>query len=107
MPVNNGTGGQTRGGDIDAYQRLAVHTADVLIDALAAVPRLVIAFDVPFFGLPPALRPNQLQDVIIVPRATAKIHRPADQQRIAWQSYGLSTAVAHGGRIGAISPLHA
>jgi hypothetical protein len=40
---------------------------------------------------------------VLVPRSTARIHTPADRERIAWESYGLLATARHGGRIAAIS----
>lgn len=40
---------------------------------------------------------------MLVPHSTARIHTPADRERIAWESHGLLTAAEFGGRIAVIS----
>jgi hypothetical protein len=57
----------------------------------------------PFLGLGPLLPAQVVPNVVLVPRSTARIHTPADRERIAWESHGLLTAAEHGGRIAAIS----
>jgi glycosyltransferase involved in cell wall biosynthesis len=64
---------------------------------------LILALDAPFLGLAPLLPTHTVPSLVLVPRSTARIHSPADEERIAWEAHGLRTAVEHGGRIAAIS----
>lgn len=104
-PVENGTGGQTRFGDLREFHHLVVHTAMLLRHEIlpTADPLLVVAFDVPFFGLAPLLPDTLLPQVVLAPRSTARIHDPTNAARVAWEAHGLLTAAVHGGRIAAIS----
>lgn len=105
MPLDNGTNGRTRWGDgLHSFQHLDQHAGDVLTaETYHRKRRLIVAIDVPFFGLPPLLPPALLPDLVLVPRSTAAIHNPEDRNRVAWEIHGLTSAVAGGARIGAIS----
>lgn len=105
IPVDNGTGGRTRFGGLPAFRRLAVDTALTLQTHVipTASPLLVIAFDVPFLGLPPLLPPHVLPSVVLVPRSTALLHDRDDHDRVSWEHHGLLTTTRGGGRIAAIS----
>ncbi|MGH3930106.1 MAG: hypothetical protein ACRDTF_09035, partial [Pseudonocardiaceae bacterium] len=104
-PVDNGTAGQTRFGGLDCFRPVVHHTADVLTHCILpdAYPVLILALDAPFLGLAPLLGPRVVPSLVLIPRSTARIHTPADQERIAWESHGLLTATDHGGRIAVIS----
>ncbi|MGH3993794.1 MAG: glycosyltransferase family 4 protein, partial [Pseudonocardiaceae bacterium] len=104
-PVDNGTAGQVRFGGLDCFRRLVRHTADTLTHYVLpdADPVLILALDAPFLGLAPLLPTHAVPSLVLVPRSTARIHSPTDQDRIAWESHGLRTATEHGGRIAAIS----
>ncbi|MYT32917.1 glycosyltransferase family 4 protein [Streptomyces sp. MspMP-M5] len=105
LPVDNGSGGQFRFGGLPHFRRLTLDTAHALNHHVlpAAEPSLVIAFDAPFFGLAPLLRQDQRRHLLLVPRSTARLHRPEDRERIAWERHGLYSAAASGARIAAIS----
>lgn len=105
LPLDNGTNGRTRwGAGLASFQHLVNHAAGVLTaETRHRTMRLIIAIDVPFFGLPPLLPPELLRDLVLVPRSTAAIHNPEDRDRVAWENHGLTSAVAGGARIGAIS----
>lgn len=46
----------------------------------------------PFLGLAPLLPTKVVPSLVLVPRATARIHTPHDRERVAWETYGhLST----------------
>jgi glycosyltransferase involved in cell wall biosynthesis len=104
-PVDNGTAGQARFGDLTSFRHLAHHTADILTHCVLpdAAAILILALDAPFLGLAPLLPTQVVPNLVLVPRSTARIHTPADRERIAWESHGLLTAAEHGGRIAAIS----
>ncbi len=104
-PVDNGTAGQVRFGGLDCFRDLVRHTADVLTRHVLtnAHPLLILALDAPFLGLAPLLPTHVMPNLVLVPRSTARIHAPADSERIAWESHGLLTAAEHGGRVAAIS----
>ncbi|MGH3830107.1 MAG: glycosyltransferase family 4 protein [Pseudonocardiaceae bacterium] len=104
-PVDNGTAGQVRFGDLDCFRHLVRHTADVLTRRVLpdADPLLILALDAPFLGLAPLLPPQTVPNLVLVPRSTTRIHSPSDRERIAWESQGLRTVTERGGRIAAIS----
>jgi glycosyltransferase involved in cell wall biosynthesis len=104
-PVDNGTAGQVRFGGLDCFRKLVRHTADVLTRCVlpSSAPVLILALDAPFLGLAPLLPTHVVPNLVLVPRSTARIHTPADTERIAWESHGLLTASEHGGRIAVIS----
>ncbi len=104
-PLDNGTAGRVRFGGLDCFRHLVSHTAEVLTRCVLpdAHPLLILALDAPFLGLPPLLPAPLVAQLMLVPRSTARIHAPTDQERIAWESRGLHTATNHGGRIAAIS----
>ncbi|WP_328604306.1 glycosyltransferase [Amycolatopsis sp. NBC_00345] len=105
LPVDNGTGGHDRWGGLGNFERLCEHTAERIRREVlpGSGPLLLIAFDVPFFGLP-ALLPRPVRArTVLVPRSSGLIHTPGDAARIAWERAGLHAGLADGTRIGAIS----
>ena len=103
-PLENGTAGLTRFGDLDRFRHLVAEAARMLADVLPhADPALLLAFDVPFLGLAPHLPDAAVRDLVLIPRATARLHDPANRHRIAWEAYGLGCAAARGARIACIS----
>lgn len=105
MPVDNGTAGRTRFGSLECFRRLVDNTAQLLATEVLphADPALVLAFDVPFLGLAPHLDDAAVRDLMLIPRATARLHDPANRHRIGWEGYGLASAAARGARIACIS----
>lgn len=105
VPVDNGTHGAMRFGDLSCFRHLVAHTADVLGQLIpsADVEALLLALDVPFLGLAPLLPADLVRTLVLVPRSSGMIHTPSDRDRIAWESHGLRTTARHGGRIAAIS----
>ncbi|WP_410675456.1 glycosyltransferase [Amycolatopsis sp. cmx-4-68] len=105
VPVDNGTGGLDRWGSVAHFRRLAGNTADRLRSEVlpSAGPLLLVAFDVPFFGLPALLPPDVRARTVLVPRSSAIIHAPHDRLRVAWERAALHAGLADGTRIGAIS----
>ncbi|MGH3900020.1 MAG: glycosyltransferase family 4 protein [Pseudonocardiaceae bacterium] len=97
--------GQVRFGGLNCFRCLVHHTADILTCCVlpTAVPVLILVLDAPFLGLAPLMPADVIPSLVLVPRSTARIHTPADRERIAWESHGLLTAAEHGGRIAAIS----
>lgn len=104
-PVDNGTAGQVRFGGLDCFRHLVSNAADILTHCVLpdATPVLIVALDAPFLGLAPLLPPQIVPNLVLVPRSTARIHTPAERDRIAWESHGLVTAAEQGGRIATIS----
>jgi len=104
-PLDNGTAGQIRFGDVRAFQRLAASTADALLDELPldAGQAAVIFLDIPFLGAAPLLPEQILGTLAVVPRSTGLLHDPANRARIQFESDGLHYIARHGGRIAAIS----
>ncbi|SEO64753.1 glycosyltransferase family 4 protein [Amycolatopsis saalfeldensis] len=105
LPVDNGTGGQDRWGGLANFERLCEHTAERIRREVlpGSGPLLLIAFDVPFFGLPARLPRSVRAHTVLVPRSSGLIHTPDGAARIAWERAGLHAGLADGTRIGAIS----
>lgn len=109
FPLDNGTAGSTRWGGLPSFRILAEHAAEVLIDLFPnpggaiAGQRLVVAHDVPFYGLATTLPPDLIASLLLVAHSTAGVHCPADRERVAWEKRGLRRVARYGGRIGAIS----
>jgi glycosyltransferase involved in cell wall biosynthesis len=104
-PVDNGTSGQARFGDVTAFQHLATSTARVLLNEVlpGARPGAVIFSDIPFLGVPPLLPPEMLPRLAVVPRSTGLLHDPANRARIQFESDGLRYLASHGGWVATIS----
>lgn len=102
IPLDNGTAGQQRFGDLTAFRRLDHHAAGVLNALMNRHPRgLLIAIDQPFAGLGPLLEPPQGWRLLYLPRSTADHHD--DAERAEWEQHGLTGWTAHGAMAGAIS----
>lgn len=104
VPVDNGTAGLTRFGGLDCF-RAASASAAASISRLFPHPSrvLIVAFDVPFFGLAPRLLPQARPSLVNVARATAVLQAPRDSERIAWERAGLLVTAAAGGHVAATS----
>lgn len=104
VPVDNGTAGRTRFGGLDCF-RAASGSAAASISRLLPRPGrvLIVAFDVPFFGLAPLLPPRVRPSLVNVARATAALQAPGDSGRIAWERTGLLATATAGGHIAATS----
>ncbi|MGH4001031.1 MAG: hypothetical protein ACRDTJ_26620, partial [Pseudonocardiaceae bacterium] len=108
IPLDNGTGHTTRWGGLPAFRAAAENAAQTLVDVLPDLssdggPRLVVAHDVPFYGLATMLPPELAADLVLVAHSTAGIHCPDDHDRVAWETQGLHHTAKLGGRIAAIS----
>ncbi|MDT3398297.1 glycosyltransferase family 4 protein [Streptomyces sp. B1866] len=102
IPLDNGTGGMRRFGDLVAFQRLNQHAAAVLHELAARHQQgLLIAIDQPFAGLGPLLEPPVGWRLLYLPRSCADHH--ADAERAAWEEQGLAGWTQRGAVIGAIS----
>jgi glycosyltransferase involved in cell wall biosynthesis len=103
-PVDNGSGNQSRFGRLPNLMRASEHAAAILADGLPAADRvLVIAVDVPFFGLAEHLPARLAGQVVTIAQGTGGIHAPNDALRLAWERRGLHTSVAAGGVVAATS----
>ncbi len=103
-PLDNGTGGQTRFGDVPAFQCLASSTAEVLAGEIPPHSESAVIFlDIPFLGAAPLLPEQILPRLAVVPRSTGLLHDPGNQARIQFESDGLRYIANRGGRIAAIS----
>jgi glycosyltransferase involved in cell wall biosynthesis len=104
-PVDNGTAGQVRFGDVPAFQKLAASTAAVLADEVlpSADPVAVILSDIPFLGVMPLLPDEAIEKIVVVPRSTALLHDAANRSRVQFEWDGLYYLAVHGGWVGAIS----
>ena len=103
-PLDNGTRGQIRFGDVPAFRRLATSTAVALAGEIPTdSPSAVIFLDIPFLGAAPLLPEQILGRLAVVPRSTGLLHDPRNQARIQFEGEGLRYIAKHGGRIAAIS----
>jgi hypothetical protein len=111
IALDNGTCRATRWGGLPAFRVVAEHAAEVLIDLVpdqrsgvtGQAGRLLVAHDVPFYGLSTTLPRDLLADLVVVAHSTAGVHCPDDLDRVTWEKRGLGRAARYGGRIGAIS----
>ncbi|MGD0246583.1 MAG: glycosyltransferase [Streptosporangiaceae bacterium] len=104
VPVDNGTAGLTRFGGLDRFRTASASAAASISLLLPSSSRvLIVAFDVPFFGLAPLLPPQARAGLVNVARATAALQAPGDSERIAWERAGLLATAAAGGHIAATS----
>jgi glycosyltransferase involved in cell wall biosynthesis len=103
-PIDNGTRGASRFGDLSCFQRASAHAA-LRLNALPPHerPDLVIAIDTPFHGLPPLLDEGLAGRTLLLPRSTGRLHTPTDQARIAWEQRGSAHLARSGGHLAAIS----
>jgi glycosyltransferase involved in cell wall biosynthesis len=103
-PIGNGSGGLTRFGGLGCFQTASASAAASITRILAASSRtLIVAFDVPFFGLAPLLPRPARACLVNVARATAALQAPGDTQRLTWERAGLLATTSAGGRIAATS----
>ena len=105
LPVDNGTAGQRRFGDLDAFQHACASAASMLNSHIvpSAGPLLTVALDCPFYGLAAELSPTARPSLVVVARSTAALHAPEDIARIRWERDGLHQLLSGGGRVAAIS----
>ncbi|MEV2277672.1 glycosyltransferase family 4 protein [Nocardiopsis sp. NPDC049922] len=103
-PIDNGTGGTSRFGDLACFQRASAHAARQLNTLPAHErPDLVIAIDTPFHGLPPLLEEDLVGRTLLLPRSTGRLHGPHDRARIRWEQEGFAHLAERGGYLAAIS----
>jgi glycosyltransferase involved in cell wall biosynthesis len=104
IPLDNGTRRTTRWGGLPAFEVLAEHAGEALIGLHSGLgPALIVAHDVPFYGLPATLPTDMVADLILVAHSTAGVHCPADVERANWERASLARAARRGGRVAAIS----
>ena len=104
IPVDNGTAGQSRFGDLGNFRQASASAAAAITRVLnQADPAVAVAFDAPFYGLAPLLPPRHAARLVNVARATAALHAPADHERHAWERAGLLATARSGGHIAATS----
>jgi glycosyltransferase involved in cell wall biosynthesis len=102
VPVDNGTGGQTRFGDLTAFQHLAKDTSRAIEDLTHVYDGgALLAIDRPFVGLGHHLSDDPSWTALYLPRSTARHHDDVDHT--TWERHGLDGWVAGGAKIGAIS----
>jgi len=104
VPVDNGTGGQSRFGGLGNFRQASASAAAEIAPILDhAAQALVVAFDAPFYGLAPLLPARHAAHIVNVARATAALHAPCDHERITWERDGLLATAQAGGRVAATS----
>jgi glycosyltransferase involved in cell wall biosynthesis len=102
IPVDNGTGGQTRFGDLAAFQHLAKDTARVIRGLACEYDEgALLAIDRPFVGLGPHLANDPAWTRAYLPRSSALHHDDIDHSN--WEHDGLRGWLDAGATIGAIS----
>jgi glycosyltransferase involved in cell wall biosynthesis len=104
VPVGNGAAGLTRFGRLDCFRAARASAAASISRLLPCSSRvLIVAFDVPFFGLAPLLPPRARPGLVNVARATAALQAPGDSERVIPQPAitdlpnGLTCAEQHPG----------
>jgi glycosyltransferase involved in cell wall biosynthesis len=103
IPIDNGTAGQTRFGNLGNFRQASDRAAAEIATILAhSAHGLAVAFDAPFFGIAPALAQHAARTVNVA-RATAALHAPGDRDRVEWERRGLLATARAGGRIAATS----
>ncbi|MGH3734466.1 MAG: glycosyltransferase family 4 protein [Micromonosporaceae bacterium] len=105
LPVDNGSNGQSRFGNLAHLRRASARAADAL---LKHRPRdgarcLILAVDVPFFGVGVHLPPDMSRGLVVIAQGTAAVHAPNDTQRLEWEGGALRASVTAGARIAATS----
>lgn len=104
LPVDNGTAGQSRFGDLGNFRQASISAAAAITRIFdQANPAVAVAFDAPFYGLAPLLPPRHAARLVNVARATAALHAPADRERHTWEHAGLLATARSGGHIAATS----
>jgi glycosyltransferase involved in cell wall biosynthesis len=104
VPVGNGTGGTTRFAGLPSFQHASASAAHAITaQATGAEHALIVAFDVPYYGLAHLLPDWAAASLVNVARATAVLQAPGDPARIGWERDGLQAAVARGSKIAATS----
>lgn len=104
IPLDNGTSGTTRFGGLDNFRQASAQAATVIPFLLGRARKaIVVAIDAPFFGLSPLLTDEDAACVVNVARATAALHAPDDDERLAWEREGLLATTGAGGRVAATS----
>ncbi|MFG1707427.1 glycosyltransferase family 4 protein [Nonomuraea sp. M3C6] len=104
VPFDNGTGGMRRFAGLDGFRRASASAADIISRLMPeARPMLIVASDVPFYGLAPLLSERVRAHTVAIAHSTAVLHDPDDHARIAWEQHGLREMVAYGGHVAAIS----
>ncbi|MBI1758338.1 MAG: glycosyltransferase [Actinobacteria bacterium] len=104
VPLDNGTGGSTRFGDVDAFQRLASRTSAVLAAAATEFQRgWVLYQDIPFFAAAAAWTGHPGWSATVLPRSSGALHARGDQRRVEWERSMLLRACTRGVCVGAIS----
>ncbi|WP_125775654.1 glycosyltransferase family 4 protein [Antribacter gilvus] len=102
IPLSNGTGGQSRFGDLAAFQHLAKDSARVLEGLKRDYGSgAFVAIDRPFVGLGPHLSDAPLWNIVYLPRSSALHH--ADVEHTEWEARGLVGWLRAGATFGAIS----
>ena len=77
VPVDNGSNGMTRFGGLNCFRNACTSATTSITRILAhPFPALIVAFDVPFFGLAPLLPPHARAALVNVARATAPEQKP-------------------------------
>lgn len=104
-PVDNGTDGYIRFGGVGAFQQACTRAAGIIRNQVLpeASQLLIIAFDIPFYGLAAQLPLSARPAVVAVVRSTAALHAPGDSARTGWDRFGLHATADGGGHIAAIS----
>lgn len=103
LPIDNGTEGQRRYGGLGEWRRASTAAARQIEDLAADGPLSVISFDTPFVGLMSVLRNEHRVHHVHVPRSTALIHDPSNEDRVAWERANYERADGRRVQLGAIS----
>ncbi|MFF0577944.1 glycosyltransferase family 4 protein [Streptosporangium saharense] len=102
VPVDNGTGGLRRFADLDGFKKASGSAAQAIAHLAGERNLLVLASDVPFFGLGALVPLRVRRRTVLVAHATAALHDPRNAARISWERNGLAELTGSGGHVAAI-----
>lgn len=102
LPIDNGTDGQRRYGEISEWQS-ASQSADDRLSEIGLCDLRVVSFDTPFAGLLSPLVRHRTVRHLHVPRSTALVHAPDNPQRLTWERQSYAFADGRTSWLGAIS----
>ncbi|WP_433259661.1 hypothetical protein ACQPYK_48770 (plasmid) [Streptosporangium sp. CA-135522] len=76
IPLDNGTGGHTRFGNLAAFRHVCAAGGDAIVREVLpdAGPLLVLPFDCPFYGLAEHLPAAARRHLVAVAHSTAALH---------------------------------
>jgi glycosyltransferase involved in cell wall biosynthesis len=106
-PVDNGSRGRSRFGGLAEFRHASADAGRLLARGLVpsgtADRTLIVAVDVPFFGLAHHLPPALARRLLVIAQGIAAVHAPHDGPRLDWECRALRDVAAAGGQVAATS----